>query len=55
MDKTELLAHLQAYSEQHAKDAAYAGNRGLIHLELTSKGKSEAFATAAKWLEESEI
>ncbi|QFG04572.1 hypothetical protein SEA_JEEVES_97 [Mycobacterium phage Jeeves] len=55
MSKSELVKHMRAHSTTYARDALYWGERGHPQEARFALGKSEAFATAAAWLEETEI
>ncbi|ACE80012.1 hypothetical protein BJD46_gp84 [Mycobacterium phage Bactobuster] len=54
MSKTAMITHLMAHSTTYAKDALYWGERGQHAEARFAMGKSEAFATAASWLQEME-
>ena len=53
MNKEQLIAHLLAYSAEYARDALR--EPALSCNERFWSGKSEAFATAAAWLQDSEV
>ena len=55
MNKQDLINHLRAYSAAYCQDAAEASVRGNRALSQFLFGKSEAFATAASWLEVSAV
>ncbi|WKW87313.1 hypothetical protein SEA_CHARGERPOWER_98 [Mycobacterium phage Chargerpower] len=52
MTVSDLRKHMMAHSTTYARDALYWGERGHHDQARFSMGKSEAFATAASWLED---
>ncbi|UJD21190.1 hypothetical protein SEA_SORORFAGO_93 [Mycobacterium phage SororFago] len=52
MSKAQLKRHLEAHSRTYARDALYWGERGQHAEARFALGKSEAFATAASWLDD---